>query len=150
MQREAIMQSIAFVGVIGIIILIVLFTLVVLVWFGQQFGYRVLDLFSPVKSERGTVAEKEYIPSRSKIVSKRVTHLHEGFGSTSYDIPEEIQVPEKCILHIKLNDKTNDEAIVAPVSKKLYRSLDQGEGVTVWYSQGRFSKKIYFKKVRRS
>jgi hypothetical protein len=140
------MKSIAFVGVIGIIILIVLFTLVVLFWFGQQFGYRVLDLFSPVKSERGIVAEKEYIPSRSKIVSKRVTHLHEGFGATSYDIPEEIQVPEKCILHIKLNDET----IVAPVSKKLYCSLDQGDDVTVWYSQGRFSKKIYFKKVRRS
>lgn len=140
------MKSIAFVSTIGILILIVLFTLLVLVWFGHQFGYKILDLFSPVKSERGTIAEKEYIPTRSKIVSKRVTHHHEGFSSTSYDIPEEVQTPEKCILHIKLND----EAIVAPVNKKLYCSLDQGDGVTVWYSRGRFSKKIYFKKVRRS
>jgi hypothetical protein len=137
-------QSIAFVSAIGIIILIVLFTLLVLVWFGQQFGYKVLDLFSPIKSERGIIAEKEYIPSRTKIISQRIVRDHDGFGSTTYEIPQEIQIPEKCILHIKLNEET----IIAPVSKKLYRTLNQGDSVTAWYSQGRFSKKIYFKKVR--
>ncbi|MBD1867793.1 hypothetical protein H6F95_10885 [Cyanobacteria bacterium FACHB-471] len=139
------MESIAFVGIVGTAILIVLFTLVVLIWFGHQFGYKVLDLFSRVKNERGILTEKEYIPSRTKIVNKRVVRNHEGFNSTVYDIPDEIQLPEKCILHIKLNE----EVIVAPVSKKLYRTLEQGDSVTVWYSQGRFSKKIYFKKVRR-
>lgn len=140
------MTSIVSVGIIGILILIVLFTLLVLIWFGHQFGYKVLDLFSPGKNERGVIAEKEYIPSRTKIVNQRIIHAHDDFSSTNYDIPQEIQIPEKYILHIKLNE----EIIVTPITKKTYRALEQGDSVLVSYSQGRFSKKIYFKKVRRS
>lgn len=78
------------------------------------------------------------------MVNRELIRAHDDFSSTNYSIPQEIQTPEKHILHIKLNE----EIIVTPVSKKLYRALNQGDGVTVWYSQGRFSKNIYFKKMR--
>lgn len=140
------MTSIASVSIIGILILIVLFTLLVLIWFGHQFGYKVLDLFSLVKSEHGVIAEKEYVPSRTKIVNRTIIRTHDEFSSTKYDIPQEIQIPEKYILHIKLNE----EIIVTPITQKTYRALEQGDSVLVSYAQGRFSKKIYFKKLRRS
>lgn len=128
----------------GITIFMVLSLLLSLVWLGYHFGYKILDAFSPVKSEYGMIVEKEYIPPQLKIVTKRVIRHHEDFSPTSYDIPDEVQLPEKCILHIKLNEKI----IVAPVTSKVYDGLNQGDSVLVRYSQGRFSKNIYLKQVR--
>lgn len=130
----------------GVTILIVLALLLPLVWLGYHFGYKVLDAFSPVKSEHGIIVEKEYIPPQLKIISKRVIRSHADHNSTSYDIPDEIQLPEKCILHIELNGKI----IVAPVTGKVYDSLNQGDSILVRYSQGRVSQKIYLKEIKPS
>lgn len=131
----------------GLIILVTLTLLVILIWFGSRFRYKILDAFSPVKSEYGVVVEKEYIPPHSKIVTKTVVRSFSGsdFGSTSYNIPAEVEIPEKCMFHINLNGKL----LVTPVASKLYDSVTQGDRILVKYSQGRFSKKIYLKKIKR-
>ena len=129
----------------GIAILIGLSFLLALLWMGYHFGYTVLDAFSPVRNEYGVIAEKEYIPPRSKIVTKRVVRTHEDFDPTSYDTLEEVELPEKCILHIKLNG----QIVTTPVTGKMYDSVNRDDSVLVRYSRGRFSKNIYLKKVER-
>ncbi len=126
----------------GIIILAALL-LLLWFWFKYQADYNILDTFSPVKTEYGIIVEKEYIPSQSRIIIRKVTHTHKGFSRTSYDVPTEIQVLEKCILHINLSERS----VVASVSGKMYDSVNKGDSIFVRYSQGRFSKNIYLKKV---
>jgi hypothetical protein len=126
---------------------IVLLTAIVLLlpafWVLSHFNYRILDAFSSVRKEYGIISEKEYIIPRTKIVTKRVYRSHEDFNATISEIPKEIQVPEKFIFHIKLNGRI----IATPVPENLYESMNQGDSICVKYSQGRFSKNIYIKKV---
>ena len=60
--------------------------------------------------------------------------------------PDEIQLPEKCIFHIKLNG----EVFITSVTDTLYDSVSEGDRVFVRYSQERFSKKIHLKKIKSS
>jgi len=130
----------------GIAVLAILTLLIILIWFSYYFGYRILDASSSVRSADGTVVEKEYIPSHSKVVNKTVVRNHgdSGFESTRYDIPDEIQVAEEYLFHIDLNGRL----IVTPVTDKLYDSTNQGDRIFVKYSQGRFSKRIYLKEIK--
>lgn len=126
-------------------VLVILTFLLIFSWLAYHFGYKILDAFSAVRKEYGTVVEKEYIPSYSKIIKTTVVRDSDaGFGSTSYEIPDQIEVPEEHIFHIKLNENF----IVTPVKAKLYDRINQGEQVLVKYSQGRFSKRIYLKAIK--
>jgi hypothetical protein len=130
----------------GITVLIVLSLVLSLIWHEYDSGCKILDAFSVVRSEYGILVEKEYTPPQSKIVTKRIVRNHGDFSGTSYDILEEIEVPEKCVLHINLKGRI----IVTSVTSKLYDSVNQGDRIFVRYSQERFSKNIYPKEVKHS
>jgi|GEM_PF-3988581 len=104
--------------------LTVILLLSFLFWAISHDDYKILDIFSSVKKGYGILEKKEYITPRLKIITERVRRSHgEDFGTTISDVPTEIQVPEKCILHISLTGKT----ITAPVTSELYDSVNQGD-----------------------
>jgi len=126
------------------IIILVAFILLLGFWFKYQSDYNILDIFSPVKTEYGVITEKEYIPPQMRIITRKIIHTHKDFGRTSYDVSKEIQVHEKSLLYIKLGEKI----LITLVTNKIYENVNRGDYIFVRYSQGRFSKNIYLKKVR--
>lgn len=130
----------------GVGILLVITIPICLIGFVYCFGDRIWDAFSPVNREYGVVETKEYITPKSKIIKitrRRDLGPYEFQSSTMQEDYEEVQIPEKCVLHIRLNRTT----IATPVSSEVFDSVNRGDQILVKYSRGRFSNHLYLKKV---
>lgn len=106
--------------------------------------YWLVDSSGPRQFGHGVVVGKKFTEGYWQTTWITTTQSDGNGGTTTSSYPQMTWIPDSYILRIHITDDIANKS----VSKELYESTQEGETISVEYSQGRLSKdKIFIKKA---
>jgi hypothetical protein len=108
------------------------------------FVYRLVDSSGPRQCGYGVVVGKKFTEGYWQTILITTTQSNGNGGTIISSYPQMIWIPDSYVLRIHIADHIVNESF----SKELYENIQEGETISVEYSQGRLSKdKVFIKKA---